>query len=63
MVKTSPVRSISFVSTPCLGGKFTSPDGNLIEYTYPGREKETYIRIEATDNLGRTAWSNPIFIE
>ena len=62
-VKTSPVRSISFISTPSLGAKFISPDGNMAEYTYQGREKETYLRIEATDQLGRTAWSNPIMIE
>ena len=62
-VKTSPVHSISFVSTPSLGAKFTSLEGNLTEHAYPGREKETYVRIEATDQMGRTAWSNPIFIE
>lgn len=60
-VETSPVKTISFVSTPSLGDKYTAEDEPLTEITYPGREGETYVRIEATDYEGRTAWSNPIY--
>ncbi len=60
-VETSPAKTISFVSTPTLGDKFTADNEPLMEATYPGREGETYVRIEVTDFEGRTAWSNPIY--
>jgi len=62
-VETSPVKHITFVSTPSLGARFTAQDAPLTEYTYPGRPGETYVRIEATDYEGRTAWSNPIYLK
>jgi hypothetical protein len=61
-VQTSPVKHITFISQPSLGARFTAEDKPLTEYTYPGREGEKYIRIEATDHQGRTAWSNPIHL-
>ncbi|MBN2335263.1 CehA/McbA family metallohydrolase [Candidatus Bathyarchaeota archaeon] len=60
-VECSPVKTISFVSTPSLGMKFYAEDEPLTEVTYPGRPGETYVRVEATDYEGRTAWSNPIY--
>ncbi len=62
-IKCSPVKYISFVSTPSLGIKFHAKNKPLTEAIYPGRAGETYIRIEITDYEGRTAWSNPIYNE
>lgn len=62
-VETSPVKAISFVSTPALGDKFIAEDEPLSTITRPGREGERYVRIEVTDYEGRSAWSNPIFLE
>lgn len=62
-VECSPVKTISFVSTPSLGMKFYAMDGPLTGASYPGRPGETYIRVEVTDYEGRTAWSNPIYNE
>jgi hypothetical protein len=62
-VETSPVKTISFVSTPALGDKFTAEDEPLSTITRPGREGERYVRIEVTDYEGRSAWSNPLFLE
>ncbi len=61
-VQTSPVKYITFSSQPSLGARFTAEDKPLTEYTYSGRLGETYIRIEATDYEGRTAWSNPLYL-
>lgn len=61
-VETSPVKSISFVSTPALGDKFIAEDEPLSAITRSGRDGERYVRIEATDYEGRSAWSNPIFV-
>jgi hypothetical protein len=62
-VETSPVKAISFVSTPALGDKFIAEDEPLSTITRSGREGERYVRIEVTDYEGRSAWSNPIFLE
>lgn len=60
-VECSPVKSITFVSTPSLGMKFHARDEPLTQATYEGRDGETYVRVEVTDFEGRTAWSNPIY--
>jgi hypothetical protein len=62
-VSTSPVKTISFVSNAGLGEKNTAEIGNLKKAVYHLRGGESYVRIEASDRSGRTAWSNPIFIE
>jgi hypothetical protein len=61
-VETSPVRHITFISTPSLGSRFTSADTLMTEYTYPSRRGETYVRVEATDDEGKVAWSNAMNI-
>jgi len=61
-VETSPVRYITFISTPSLGSRFTAKDALMAEYTYPGRRGETYVRVEATDEEGRVAWSNAMYV-
>ena len=60
-VETSPVKHITFISTPSLGARFTARDTPLTGYTYPGHPGEIYVRIEATDYEGRIAWTNPIY--
>jgi len=62
-VECSRVKTISFVSTPSLGMRFHAVDEPLTGATYPGRPGETYVRVEVTDYMGRTAWSNPIYNE
>ena len=62
-VECSPVKTISFVSTPSLGMKFYAEDTPLTHASYPGRPGETYVRVEVTDIMGRTAWSNPMYNE
>jgi hypothetical protein len=60
-VECSPVKYISFVSTPSLGLKFHAIKEPLTRAKYPGRPGETYVRIEIEDFEGRKAWSNPIY--
>ena len=62
VAETSPSVSIGFISTPSRGTKYWANDKPLTEAAYSPRKKETYIRVEATDQNGRTAWSNPIYI-
>ncbi len=60
-VECTPARYISFISTPSLGLKYHSRDKPLTSATYPGREGESYVRVEIEDYEGRRAWSNPIY--
>jgi hypothetical protein len=60
-VECSPVKYISFVSTPSLGLKFHSFGEPLTNAIYPGRPGETYVRVEIEDFEGRKAWSSPIY--
>lgn len=60
--KTSPVRSIGFIASPSLGSKFWADRTTISEASYAVRKGEIYVRVEATDEKGRTAWSNPIYI-
>jgi hypothetical protein len=62
IAETSPVTSIGFVSTPSRGTKYWADGKPLTLAAYKPRKNETYIRVEATDENGRTAWSNPIYI-
>jgi len=62
VAKTSPSASIGFISTPSRGTKYWSINGSIMEAAYKPRKGETYIRVEATDERGRTAWSNPIYL-
>jgi hypothetical protein len=60
-VECSPVKTISFVSTPSLGMRFYAEDSPLTYASYPGRVGETYVRIKISDYEGKIAWSNPIY--
>ncbi len=63
VAKTSPAASIGFISSPSRGTKYWAQDKPLEEASYTPRKNETYIRVEATNENGRTAWSNPIYIK
>lgn len=60
---TSPVRAISFISNAGLGERHTAESGYLTGAAYPLNGAEGYVRVEASDEHGRTAWSNPIYVE
>lgn len=63
MVSSSKARSIAFISNGGLGEKNTAEADSLVGANYSLRGGERYIRVEVTDLEGRTAWSNPIFLE
>jgi len=62
-VETSPVKAISFISNAEIGERFTAGDGQLLtaaSYRLLGRE--TYVRVECTDELSKSAWTNPVLV-
>jgi len=63
VVSSSRARSIAFISNGGLGEKNTAEAGSLISAKYSLKGGERYVRVEVTDRKGRTAWSNPIFLE
>ncbi len=63
-VATSPVRAINFVANLSLGERHTAIKSDfLTTATYRLRGSEKYVRVEAVDAKGRTAWTNPAFFE
>jgi hypothetical protein len=62
-VKSSPARSIAFISNTSLGMMYTAEGGSLEEASYSLKGQEVYVRVEITDKFGRKAWSNPIYME
>ena len=63
-VECSPAKIISIHASAgrgC-GETFTAKEGLLSSASYKMRGPETYFRIEITDDLNRTAWSNPIYV-
>ena len=60
-IQTSPAKSITFLSMPTRGRKLTATDQPLEEAYYQMQEGMKYIRIEVTDDKGKTAWTNPIY--
>ena len=62
--KTSPVRTIAFMSERSHGLSIRSPQGDPITSAhYSLRNEHTYVRLECVDFQGRRAWSNPIWLE
>jgi predicted metal-dependent phosphoesterase TrpH len=59
-VKTSSASSIRFIGKNGWGKCFYPKNKDLKQATYQITGHETYIRIEVKDELGRTAWINPI---
>ena len=63
-VRCSPVQRIHFVAQAYYGSVVVAPESQtLTEATYSVAGHETYVRIECVDLYGRTAWSNPLFVE
>lgn len=59
-VSSSPVVTINFICDHTLGKQICATYGDtLAEGEYALRGRETYVRVECIDWLGRTAWSNP----
>ena len=58
-VRTSAVQSISFVSDRLRGAWFPAePGSSLTEAAYEYKGNESYLRVQATDAEGKSAWSN-----
>ncbi len=60
---TSPVARINFICNASAGKQVKSEDGSPItqaEHVLSG--SELYVRVECTDQAGRSAWSNPFFL-
>jgi hypothetical protein len=62
IAETSPAASIAFISAPSRGTKYWAENKPLTEASYTPRKHEAYIRVEAVDKNGKTAWSNPIYL-
>lgn len=62
-VQTSPVRSISFIAPTPRGEVFSAVNKhNLTSARYIIRGEEKYVRIQCIDEVGKMAWTNPIFL-
>lgn len=64
-VNCSPVSRISFIAGGYVGDGATimgAADDTAVEGRYQLKGQETYIRVECTDRYGKTAWSNPIYL-
>jgi predicted metal-dependent phosphoesterase TrpH len=59
-VKSSPSRSINFITQNGFGKRFTNQKNPLVEAKYKIGGFENYIRIEIEDNKGQKAWTNPL---
>ena len=66
-IDTSEVNHINFVAgniindgTTVLGKRF---EDSLTHGEYTLKGHETYVRAEAVDKYGRTAWTNPIYLD
>lgn len=63
-VECSQVKAVYFLSYEGRGHSRRNKDGNPITYAESQIGKdEKYVRIECVDELGRTAWTNPIFLD
>lgn len=61
-VKCSEAQSIVFKAQCSRGQRVLPPDGELLtEATYNIPESVKYVRVEITDEIGKKAWSNPLF--
>ena len=62
-VRRSPGAYICLVCDGPHGGHRFNQDGSPVtEAEYELSGSRLYVRVEATDEAGRTAWSNPIFL-
>ncbi len=64
LVQCSPVKAIHFVSYERRGKTYHAVPGTEISAAiHKFRGDEIFVRVECVDKYGRTAWSNPIFLE
>ncbi|NLC57954.1 MAG: CehA/McbA family metallohydrolase [Armatimonadetes bacterium] len=64
VVRSSPARSIVFKAQRSRGRRCLPPAGELLEQAeWVLSGGESYVRVEVTDEHGRTAWSNPFFLQ
>lgn len=60
----SPCRQITFYAHGPTGRRFTAPKGEWLDHAcLPIKEEQVFLRVECQDDLGRIAWSNPLFVE
>lgn len=59
----SPCRSIGFLTDSHPGFAQVAETGSLTEWHCPLRGSESYIRAVCTDQAGRRAWSQPIWLD
>lgn len=63
VVECSPVHAIHFVVYERPGGSHTATDDGYVDHAaYKLRGDEVFVRVECVDKTGKTAWTNPIFI-
>ncbi|NPV81291.1 MAG: PHP domain-containing protein [Firmicutes bacterium] len=62
-VRSSPVKSIHFMTGPSRGESFhAAPGESITTARYRLKGSELYVRAECVDGHGKTAWTNPIFL-
>lgn len=63
-VACSPVQRINFVSYERRGSvKFAEHGGTLTGASHTLKGDEVFVRVECIDAFGKTAWSQPVFLE
>lgn len=63
-IKCSPVKRINFITYERRGTTKLAEDGEYItEATFKLAGDEIFARLECVDEFGKTAWSNPLFLQ
>mgnify|MGYP001018554886 CR=1 FL=1 len=61
-VECSPAQRVNFITNAPAGRVIRADDAQLTQASFTARPGLTYVRIEVVDERGRTAWSNPIWL-
>lgn len=62
-VECSPVERIYFITESHANSRMNGEGETISSSTYEITGRENYIRVECVDKYGKTAWTNPIFVE
>ncbi|MHB1295576.1 MAG: PHP domain-containing protein [Anaerolineae bacterium] len=62
-VRCSPCRSITFFAHGPRGHRYEAAEGLLDGAMHPLNPEQVFLRVECRDDLGRTAWSNAVFVD
>ncbi|MFH1085364.1 MAG: CehA/McbA family metallohydrolase [Chloroflexota bacterium] len=63
-VRCSPCEMITFHGRASSGHRFRAAAGATLDgAAWPLKADQVYLRVECRDGAGRTAWSNPVFVE